>query len=456
MNYSKISSTIVASALALSFTACGGGDDAAPAATTTTATDYGTGTVTCSTISNTYNGNGKSYTELCTIAGTFKNQTLTLDATKAYRISGEVVIGGDNVNPATLSIPADTVAYGSTGDFILISRGSQIQASGTSTNPIILTSVEDFGNTATSADQGQWGGLAIAGNGQINKGTEEAFEFSSVGRLFGGTNDADNSGSITYMQIRYSGWQYLVNAEMQGLSLGGVGSGTTLSYIQVYNSSDDGIEIWGGKANLDHIVVTGAADDSIDTDHGYRGTLQYVYAEQNGTADHMLEADNEGANYNATPRSHPKISNFTFISTGGDDALKWKEGTQYTLVNGEVTITGAKGLIEMDTNATFVNFSENNASIIAGCDFSTSDNVLTSPTDSLTNGTDTITEYLEANAISSSITGTGKVTDNNATVTAVNPADYGFTGTTASSDYTDATGDWRSGWALQPDGTVYP
>lgn len=443
MNYSKISSTIVASALALSFTACGGGDDAAAPAPSTN-----TGKVACADVNTTFNS--VSYTQTCTLSGQFESQTVTLDATKLYRISGEVVIGGDNTASASLSIPAGTALYGSTGDFILISRGSDINATGTVTDPIIMTSAQDVAGTATSADQGQWGGLAIAGNGQINKGTQEAFEFSSVGRLFGGNNDADNSGTVQYMIIKHSGWQYAPDAEMQGLSLGGVGSGTTLSYIQVYNSSDDGIEIWGGAANLDHIVVTGAADDSIDTDHGYRGTLQYVYAEQNGTADHMLEADNEGSNYDATPRSHPKIANFTFISTGGDDALKWKEGTQYTLVNGSVNITaGTKKIIEMDTNATFDNFKEADASKIIGCDLHNGTNGLLAAEMTGTD-TETLTAYLTRTATGSDLDNSGAAT--NVDASTIDNRFDAFTG----ADYQDATGDWRSTWALQPDGNVYP
>jgi hypothetical protein len=93
--------------------------------------------------------------------------------------------------------------------------------------------------------------------------------------FYGGNTPADNSGRLRYIQIKYSGFEISTGNELQGLTLGGVGSGTTIDHIQVYNSSDDGIEIFGGNANLRHIVINGADDDGLDTDTGWRGGAQF-------------------------------------------------------------------------------------------------------------------------------------------------------------------------------------
>ncbi|MDH5464773.1 MAG: hypothetical protein OEW60_04030, partial [Thiovulaceae bacterium] len=192
IRFSKLA-LLAAATAAFTFTGCG--EDTTPS----DASNVGSVTCVANDINYTSHIGLRTFTEVCTIKGQFQDQNVTLDATKLYQLDGEVVIGGDNANPANLIIPANTVLFGGFGDFILISRGSQINATGTSTNPIIMTSAEDIIGDANASSRGQWGGLAIAGNGQINKGTEEAFEFSSIGRTFGGNDDADNSGVVEYV-----------------------------------------------------------------------------------------------------------------------------------------------------------------------------------------------------------------------------------------------------------------
>jgi hypothetical protein len=435
-----------AAAAAVMFTGCG--DDAATTASTTSTSNVGA--ISCVTTSITYNGT--AYTEICTISGQFKDQTVDLNASVLNRIDGEVLIGGDNANSSTLNIAAGSVLFASGADFLAVSRGSTINANGTLANPIIMTSADDINGDANETSAGQWGGLVLAGNGQINTGTEEAFEFSTSGLLYGGQDDTDNSGSITYTIIKYSGFTFPTGdgIEVQGLSMGGIGSGTTLSNIQVYNSSDDGIEIWGGAPKFDHVVITGAQDDSIDTDHGARPTFQYVYVEQSSSSDHVLEADNDGSNYSSIPQSHPVISNFTFVSGNKDAAFRWKEGTAYSLYNGAATdINGSYTTIAFDTDETIDNMVAGGSEVI-GVDLFDAAAGQTTLAKAGTLTASKLTSFVDNNISNSDINGT-------ATVTAIDPStkDASFDAI-SDSDYEDLTdNDWRIGWALDANGSVH-
>jgi hypothetical protein len=161
--------------------------------------------------------------------------------------------------------------------------------------------------------------------------------------LFGGATPNDNSGIIDYVQVRYSGYVLSANTELQALTLEGVGSGTTIRHFQSHNSSDDGFEIFGGRAAMRYVVVTGADDDSVDADTGYQGTIQYVIAAQKttGFADSMIELDSANALEDNTPRTHLKLANFTFVhknpATGNNAAILMRGKADATLVDGVVT-----------------------------------------------------------------------------------------------------------------------
>jgi hypothetical protein len=160
---------------------------------------------------------------------------------------------------------------------------------------------------------------------------------------FGGATANDNSGTIDYVQIRYSGYVLSGNSELQSLTLGGVGSGTTIGHFHSHNSSDDGFEIFGGRPTLRHIVVTGADDDTVDVDTGFQGTIQYVLGIQktSGNADSMIELDSANALEDNTPRTHLKLANFTFVhrnaATANQAALLLRGKADATLVNGVIT-----------------------------------------------------------------------------------------------------------------------
>jgi hypothetical protein len=168
-------------------------------------------------------------------------------------------------------------------------------------------------------------------------------EGSAALALYGGATPNDSSGALSYVQIRYSGYVLGANSELQALTLEGVGSGTQIDHIQMHNSSDDGFEIFGGRAKLRNLVVTGADDDSVDVDVGYKGTIQYVIAVQktSGAADSMIELDSANTMEDQTPRTHLKLANFTFVhrnpGTANQAALLFRGGADATLVNGVLT-----------------------------------------------------------------------------------------------------------------------
>jgi hypothetical protein len=276
-----------------------------------------------------------------------------------YSLSGKVQVGTDagaDVNaPAAnsqgiLTIEPGVTIFGQSGaDFLLVNRGSQLFVNGSATKPVVMTSRSNVVGTATDTSIGQWGGLVILGRAPISDcadsgatgGTNacQAPVEGTSGSVYGGANVNDNSGTIEYLQIRYSGFKVDTNNELNGITLAGVGAGTTFNHVQVYNSSDDGIEWFGGRVNASHLVLMGNDDDSIDTDSGYKGFLQYVIAtHRSGGGDHIIEADTSaqtpGVQDNFTPRQHTRISNFTFVSNRSATLVRLRGGTDYTLVNG--------------------------------------------------------------------------------------------------------------------------
>src|SRR5688572_29196597 len=279
-----------------------------------------------------------------------------------YSINGRVDVGTDRGAaptadaPVVLTVRPGVVLYGVTGtSWLVVNRGNRISAVGTATSPIVFTSRDNVLGLANDNSQGQWGGVVLLGRAPITDCTvapaatpgtvacERQTEGAVDPAYFGGATANDNSGSIDYVQIRYSGYVLSGNSELQSLTLGGVGSGTTVRHFQTHNSSDDGFEIFGGRTAMRHVVVTGADDDNVDVDTGYQGTIQYVIAVQktSGNADSMIELDSANALEDNTPRTHMKLANFTFVhrnpATANNAAMLIRGKSDATLVNGVVT-----------------------------------------------------------------------------------------------------------------------
>jgi hypothetical protein len=221
----------------------------------------------------------------------------TWTANNRYQLQGKVYV----VNGATLTIEPGTVIQGrvSSGNdaaALVITRGSKINADGTASRPIIFTSeLDQLNGNLTARDVGLWGGVVILGNAVINSRADSAvvpapIEDQVEGIVltgadaaltrFGGTNDDDNSGVFRYVSIRHGGAIVGTANELNGLTLGGVGRGTTVEFVEVFANRDDGIEWFGGTVNGKYLISAFCGDDAFDYDQGYRGNLQFLFGIQ--------------------------------------------------------------------------------------------------------------------------------------------------------------------------------
>jgi len=304
-----------------------------------------------------------------------RSMTLPRAAGVVYSLGGRVDVGTDGGATArscegstsatvvdcrvTLSIEPGVIIFGSTGtSWLHVNRGNRISAIGTATAPVVFTSRDNVLGLTTDDSQGQWGGVVISGRAPItdcfvstappgtdacDKQVEGAVDLAR----YGGSIANDNSGTLRYVQIRYSGFVLSGNSELQALTTGGVGSGTSISFVHLHNSSDDGLEFFGGTHNATRLVITGADDDSVDVDVGYRGLIQHVIAVQktSGAADSMIELDSANALEDQQPRTFLKLANFTFIhrnaAAGNQAAMLFRGGADAALVNGVMTTSTA-------------------------------------------------------------------------------------------------------------------
>ena len=295
-----------------------------------------------------------------------------------FLLEGPVFIGESGsgvVNSNTLTIEPGTTIYGDSGTkaLLAIQRGAKIMAQGTAAAPIIFTSANNDGERARS----DWGGLILNGQAPINNcwtpdgGEDSACEVEAEGDagLYGGSNAADNSGVLEYVRIEFGGIEFSPDNEVNGLALQGVGSGTTLSYIQVHRNKDDGIEFFGGTVNVDHLVLTGSGDDSLDWTDGWQGSASHVCIEQTADlGDRGIEADNREGEHNAAPRSGPTLSNFSIKGQGTDRVgLTLRRGTGVTM-SGMAVGGFDKGCLDVDDVETLEQItSASMSSSVLGC-----------------------------------------------------------------------------------------
>ncbi len=296
---------------------------------------------------------------VCTMTGTI-TENLELTPDKDWLLHGGVEIGNDK-DETVLTIQPGTVIYGETSTYgmLVITRGSKIMAEGTKDAPIVFTSSKNEGDRA----RGDWGGLIINGRAPINGCDEEdgaAFceSFGEGGTgWYGGDSPTDSSGVLRYVRVEFAGHIISPENELNGIAFQGVGSGTTIEYIQVHMNKDDGIEFFGGTAQIKYALVTGAADDGFDWTDGWQGKAQFVVVQQYDDAgDQGIEADNNGEDNGALPRSHPTLSNFTLIgspdSEDSDLGILLREGTAANISNTIVTDFN-DACLDIDNEETF-------------------------------------------------------------------------------------------------------
>ncbi|WP_343693420.1 hypothetical protein [Chitinophaga sp.] len=248
--------------------------------------------------------------------------TIHLVASTAWHLSGLVYVDSSDV----LIIDAGTKIYGNLsssssvpGGGLVITRGAKILAEGTESSPIVFTSA------ATTPASGDWSGVVILGNASTNHTGRVQVEGIPTNppadATFGGstgTNDADNSGILKYVRIEYGGYELSTDNEINGLTLAGVGSGTTIDYVEVFKSKDDSFEWFGGTVNASHLLSIDGLDDMFDTDNGYRGTISYALGVSDTTrADKSqsngFESDNNATGTSATPLTNPVYNYVTIV-----------------------------------------------------------------------------------------------------------------------------------------------
>lgn len=298
--------------------------------------------------------NGTETPEIETELSGRVTEDLTLVSGNTYTLTSSLQV----VAPATLTIePGVTIISQNNGNinYILIEQGAKIMAEGTAENPIVMT--------AERKEAGAWGGLHICGYAHTNSGESTTSEIG--GAPYGGTNESDNSGSLKYIRIEYSGLALDSEHEANGISLYGVGNGTDISFIQIVDGSDDGIEFFGGSVNIDHCIVENCTDDSFDWTEGWNGTAEYIIAYQTvDECDCLMECDNNGDNNDATPVAHPTIRYATFIGNNNADnkrGLRFREGTQVTLEY--ALVCGKPNPVTLETAQTVASFDNGTSSI---------------------------------------------------------------------------------------------
>lgn len=250
-----------------------------------------------------------------------------------YKLTGKLQVN----NTATLTIKPGVIIEATALDpnqfeavrYIAVAQGGQINVQGTATSPVVMTSAVK--------KPASWGGLVLCGKAPINKGASASAEVSEL--TYGGSEPTDNSGSIQYLRIEYSGYAYNSDKEFNGLSLFGVGNGTTIEYVQILDGSDDGFEFFGGTVNTKYLVVSNkdalnVGDDLFDWTEGWIGNNENWYGIRTNAGNRGVEADNNSNNHLAGPISFPTINNLTLVGAGSNDtssesqAFKLRVGTK--------------------------------------------------------------------------------------------------------------------------------
>ena len=357
-NFKNIAALL--SIVAVSFTACKKNDSGTAAFSnrSTAAADY-----------------SQSSLPVVAVSGDITS-SVTWTAGNVYELSGVVTVR----NGATLTIQPGTYIKASANTagvqngVLVIAKDGTISAVGTASDPIVFTSRNLLdGNASTTGTPGDFGGVIILGNATINVGDKLIEGLADQPKFhYGGSNDADNRGTFQYVRIEYAGFQLAPNVEVNGLTLGGVGNGTTIDHVQVSYGLDDGFEFFGGTVNPSNLVSLASDDDQFDFDNGFTGTLENAIAIADKNSTHStssgssdsngIESDNnapaEDATFSLTPKTHPTLISVNIIGTentasisglGYRYGMRQRRGSEIDLVS--AIITGYPTGISFDADA---------------------------------------------------------------------------------------------------------
>ncbi len=267
--------------------------------------------------------------------------------------SGNVYELGDRVavtNGATLTIEAGTIIKGQAGSgsnatALVIAKDGQINAKGTAAEPIIFTSIADEiqpGQVASPnlepSQNGLWGGLLVLGDAPISADQEtiqvEGIPSSDETGQYGGSNPSHDAGTLKYVSVRHGGANIGEGNEINGITLAGVGTGTTVENLEIVANQDDGIECFGGTVNVDNVLVWNQADDAFDMDQAYKGTLNNIINVAGSQSDHGMELDGpEGSADGTYTLQNASLKGYNEDGTGGGEYVDMRDGAKANLKN---------------------------------------------------------------------------------------------------------------------------
>ena len=339
------------------------------------------------------------------------NETWSADS--IYILEGRVVVDAG----VTLTVEAGTIIKGEEGDganasVLIVGKGGMVDMQGTADKPIVMTSVLDNinvgqrnGSNLDETDKGLWGGFIILGDATISADASEALieglPANEPWAVYGGSNDADNSGTISYVSVRHGGTLIGDGNEINGITLAGVGSATVVNNIEVVANVDDGVEFFGGSVNASNIVVWAQGDDAYDIDQAYSGTIDNFVYVAGPDSDHGMEVDGPegtmGAGFTATNGTlygmSAEIADFrdsamgtvqNIYITGFDDAGDWEldeTGSAYNYENGLLNFAGIEiDMTNYTAGKTLAEVFMDKSGAVSAWDPSTFATVVTAPT----------------------------------------------------------------------------
>ena len=272
----------------------------------------------------------------------------TWRADTIYLLKGKVFVSSG----VRLTVEAGTQVRGEEGSALIVRAGGSLTATGTAAKPVIFTSSQPPG----SRTPGDWGGIALLGNASVNgepaprlEGLPEADNV-----IYGGNQDDGSCGNLQYVRIEFAGEDLEKDKELNGLTLAGCGSGTLIDHVQVHLGKDDGVEIFGGTADIRHVVITRPQDDGLDLDKGWRGRGQFIVIQQDNSSDsnNAMEISSSKEEDGGKPRTDFRIYNVTMVGpntplAGKVNGVLFKEGTAGVVANA-VIIGMTKYALDLD------------------------------------------------------------------------------------------------------------